>query len=482
LTPEVRRGAAPGAQPEAAIVLGAAAFFLWPTVLNWHPYLFWDTYGYFLQGKAYAGLILGWLQLAPAPPETAHGWIGAAGRMLAADPSIRSPTWSLLCYSLAALGGFWLLAALNAVVAACALELALLRLFGLAPGCRLAVMAGIAAFTSLPWFASYLMPDLYAGLLVLAAATLAFAWRDLGGAERAGLGALYLLSVSFHASHLPLAAGLAGLAAVPPAGGDGRLARALRLGLPVAGAAALLLGVNWLAFGHATLSPQSAPFLLARSWEDGPARGYLEAACPGAGWAVCAGLDALPGTAQGFLWDPERSYWGMSLATRAAVRAEEAAILAQAIAADPLGQLRASLANAAEQLGSFGLDDLVLGRGAAVTAEDYTFVYLPDAPAAVWGLSLFSALVYAGAALALLALAGSLAGPSARAAAPVAGFVLAALLLNAAVCGALSGPHHRYQARVVWLLPLLAAGLLLGPRETVTAAPRVPAPAAPGSP
>ena len=52
----------------------------------------------------------------------------------------------------------------------------------------------------------------------------------------------------------------------------------------------------------------------------------------------------------------------------------------------------------------------------------------------------------------------------------------------AAVCGALSGPHHRYQARVVWLLPLLAAGLLLRPRGAITAAPRVPAPAAPGSP
>ena len=30
------------------------------------------------------------------------GWIGAAGRMLARDPSIRSPTWSLLTYGLAA--------------------------------------------------------------------------------------------------------------------------------------------------------------------------------------------------------------------------------------------------------------------------------------------------------------------------------------------------------------------------------------------
>ena len=37
--------------------------------------------------------------------------------------------------------------------------------------------------------------------------------------------------------------------------------------------------------------------------------------------------------------------------------------------------------------------------------------------------------------------------------------VLAGLLANAAATGALSGPHHRYQARIAWLVvlpPLLA--------------------------
>ena len=90
------------AQPRLGLVLATAAALLWPTLLNWHPYLFWDTYGYFLQGKAYSQLLLGWSGLAPPPPETAAGWIGAAGRMLARDPSIRSPTWSLLTYGLAA--------------------------------------------------------------------------------------------------------------------------------------------------------------------------------------------------------------------------------------------------------------------------------------------------------------------------------------------------------------------------------------------
>ena len=37
-----------------------------------------------------------------------------------------------------------------------------------------------------------------------------------------------------------------------------------------------------------------------------------------------------------------------------------------------------------------------------------------------------------------------------------AGLVLVGVVLNAAVCGMLSGPEDRYQARVVWLVPLLA--------------------------
>jgi hypothetical protein len=451
---------------------------LWPTALNWHPYLFWDSYGYFLQGKAYAQLILGWLGLLPAPPEAAAGWIGAAARMLPRDPSIRSPTWSLLFYGLAAVGGFWLVAALNALVAAATLELALARLFLLPAVRRLAVLALMALATSLPWFSSYLMPDLHAGLLVLAAATLAFAWTRLDRLERAGLLALYLLSITFHSSHLPLALGLAALAPLLPGNGP-RLARAARLGLPVAAALAILLASGWLGFGRPTLAPQGPPFLLARSWEDGPARAYLEASCGREGWAICPHLGRLAPTAQEFLWRETDSYWAMDLATRVAVRAEEAAILARAVAAHPVAQLEASLWNTARQLARFGLEDFVLGRGAAVSLEDYTFLYLPAAPAAVWGLGPFTAVVYAATLLSLALLLAELLRHGSAPMLPAVLFLLAGLVLNAAVCGVLSGPHDRYQARVVWLVPLLAAGLALRPGAGLSPGRPAPAPAAP---
>ena len=54
----------------------------------------------------------------------------------------------------------------------------------------------------------------------------------------------------------------------------------------------------------------------------------------------------------------------------------------------------------------------------------------------------------------------------------VCAFILVTVLLlvNAAVCGALSAPVPRYQARLIWLVPAVAmlGGLVLGRRQTET--------------
>jgi hypothetical protein len=325
---------------------------------------------------------------------------------------------------------------------------------------RLIVWGMAAAGTTLPWFASYLMPDLLAGLLLMAAATLAFRWQALRVWERVWLLTLALLAGSFHGSHLLLGLGLAGLAALLAPRGV-RLAAAARLGLPQLGAVVLLLTAGWVGFGSLSLAPNAPPFLLARTWEDGPARAHLEATCPDRNWTICADLPALAPSAQEFLWRAHRSYWNMDHAKRAAIRSEAPAIVLGALIAYPTQQAAASVRNLAAQLARVGLDDLVVGRGAAVTRDDYTFVYLPQAPANVWGLSTFTATSCAVTAVAVLALA---AWSARRAHADELGLVLLVLLgvvLNAAICGILSGPHDRYQARVIWTLPVLAAGLVL---------------------
>ena len=267
-------------RPRIGIVLAGAALLLWPSILNWHPYLFWDTYGYFLQGKAYAQLCLAALGVLPVPAEAGEGWFGAAGRMLARDPSIRSPTWSVVTYATAVAGSFWLLALGNALVAAAAVELALARLFALPPVWRLLLLAVLAAVTSLPWFASFLMPDLYAGLLVLAAVLLAFGWSRLRPGERGrgrrplcgGADLSHLAAPARHPADAAVGADARHLVRAPPAPAAARAACRC--------AVALLVALGWLGFGEPSLTPRSPPFLLARAWEDGPARAYLAAVLP----------------------------------------------------------------------------------------------------------------------------------------------------------------------------------------------------------
>jgi hypothetical protein len=43
-------------------------------------------------------------------------------------------------------------------------------------------------------------------------------------------------------------------------------------------------------------------------------------------------------------------------------------------------------------------------------------------------------------------------------------------LANALICGGLSGPHERYQARLAWLIPLVALLLYYQIRKTAAAA------------
>ncbi len=45
------------------------------------------------------------------------------------------------------------------------------------------------------------------------------------------------------------------------------------------------------------------------------------------------------------------------------------------------------------------------------------------------------------------------------------GFVLTGILTNALVCGVFSAPLDRFQARTVWLIPLMAALLYYSVRE-----------------
>ena len=443
-------------------MLALSAGLLWPCLLNRYPYLFWDSYGYFLQGLGYWQLIGGAVHLLPYPAAAAidQGWVGAGARLLHADPAIRAIPYSLFFWPIVAGVGFWALAMVQAAVCAYLIDVALERLFGLGLRRRLVAWVVLTGASTLPWFASYLMPDIWAGLLILAGAMLAFAWSRLAATQRGTVAVIATLAASFHVSHLLLACCLVGLVAVIAR----RTAPVVRVAAPALGGLGLMLLGGWVFFGSASIAPQSPPFLLARQIEDGPALAYLHQTCPRGDrpgpWALCPVKDRIWTNAQDFLWSERDSYWAMT-GRRAAIRRQELPLIVDAAAAYPWMQLEASARNALRQFTRFGLEDHVVGRGAKVSWTDYDFTFHFDVYAIRAGLNRISAFLYlawSGALFVILWRAwqdrrmGGLGRPG--------WFLLIAVVGNAAICGVLSGPNARYQGRVAWLLLLLATVLV----------------------
>jgi hypothetical protein len=146
---------------------------------------------------------------------------------------------------------------------------------------------------------------------------------------------------------------------------------------------------------------------------------------------------------------------------------EAGQIVAATIRADPLGVARAMAGNMLLQLGSFGIGDTLDEAHFAVairprieqgfSARELTALdqarqaqgLLKDA---LMPLNPFHLLVVL-LALPLLVWAAWRGQGLALA---LALFLLAAVLGNALICGGLSGPHPRYGARIMWLLPVAA--------------------------
>jgi len=236
------------------------------------------------------------------------------------------------------------------------------------------------------------------------------------------------------------------------------------LALPPLLACAALVAVNAAGHGRASLSPYGNVFVLARVIEDGPGRAALNRFCPEAGWKLCEWRDAMPDSADDFLW---RADSPLNRAGGArAVSAEANAIIAAAIRIAPLATAGSALRNFARQMTDFATGDGLTAWPATVSPA-----ILRDFPGG-------EAASYAGARqthdtltvpepLGALHIAAELAGVAGcifalgfgwrrHVGAGFAAAALLAVLANAAVTGCLSGPHDRYQARIMWL-PLAVA-------------------------
>lgn len=450
VAPPARRLAAPlrRALSVAAVLLGAA-LMAWPAVLNGYPLVFIDSVSYLGQT-----LFPEWpWDKTPAYGAFLHGFHWG---------------WSL-----------WLALAGQALILSHLLWVAQRAARGgITPLAHIAVCAGMAALTSLPWFTATLMPDVFAGVAPLCLLLLGLARERLSRAEAAWLTLLGAFAVAAHLSHLPTALALVVFIAVAMRG----VMAPLRATLPIAIAVGALVGANAWAFGKPTLSPHGAVFLLARLQADGPAARTIRFACPRAGWHLCGFAARMPMDSDHFLWSaegpPNRQPNGTPISMGAMRLAPEAAAIVGRTLRERPGEVAAAMArNTLAQAGMVEVGDTLGNRHLAASARRAIAV-LPagelaafDAGAQMRGelaglaapyLLPHRAVLLGSLALLLVALVLALARRDRVRFALVAGLLLA-VGVNAFATGALSAPVDRYGARIVWLLPL-AAVLGLAPR------------------
>jgi hypothetical protein len=140
------------------------------------------------------------------------------------------------------------------------------------------------------------------------------------------------------------------------------------------------------------------------------------------------------------------------------IRTEEPIIVLRTFAAYPSASLDAFVGNALRQLSRFGLGDLMVDQRLSVDpAMKVTIV--ADDPAMVLVRDRFSLLCSIVVWLAICAF--PVAFWRMREARGLLSLIAVGLVANAFVCGMLSAVADRYQARVVWLLPLIMCALLV---------------------
>ena len=312
------------------------------------------------------------------------------------------------------------------------------------------------------------MPDVFAPVVVLSVFLLGFGGARITRGEAAWVMVLATFGIAAHLSHVPLALALLVVGGVLAR----RMGPVLRMAAPLAGAVALLLVTNLVGHGRASLSPHGATFLLARLQDDGPAARTLRAECPGRGWYLCAFVDRLPMDSDAFLWAPDspmnRDGSGQVRFLGGALLSGEAGeIVAETLRREPVGVGLAMARNAVAQLFMAQAGDTLVSDHLGGAVGSRIRPYFPAAEAARFDAAqqprgLLPAAVapvlwphgpvlILGLALCLLALWRR---PQARV---LVLLVLIGCAANALATGGLSKPHHRYEARILWLVPFAGA-------------------------
>lgn len=452
-------------------------------LINGAPLFYFDSLGYIDQGTSALRMIVpqGWLE-ATAP---AGGAVGGSGPVVQ-GPSVNSSRSAVYPVVLAILYHARLLLlvpVVGMVFTTVALWLPMriaLRQTGAAPSLWLLIGLPLLAASagSYAFYVAYLMPDIFAPVLLMVCATLFAFGPDMRRWEIVLAAVIGLIAIFVHPSHLLIAAGM-----VPVMLVGAVLVR--RRGWWIA---PLVIGVLVIFGTGERLLFRSVvkvvtnseatyyPFLTARLIADGPGLEYLERHCPDATIPTCklyAALsvsdDPMRLTASNIIFKRGAglgSFRNMPPEDQNAVAAFEPSFARAVVEEDPVGVITSLLDNTLHQASRYSIEMTIPDSGSISRAErlfpsaglDHGRLLVNRSWMPV--VEAVHTVVYA---LSLAVIAVLVAWPH-RVAWQVRLFalaVLAGILVNAFVCGAISQPAARYGARVIWLLPMLATILVL---------------------
>lgn len=467
-------------------------------LINGRPLFYFDTVGYIDQGQSVLDR-LGLIDLseradnaAPAADGAAQATAVAPTEAAAAAPGARtvdgsrSIFYSVAMGALASLGALELMNLLHAAAVIVAIWLPMKVAARLYPApfdvpMLVAMPVLAAALGSMPFFVAYLMPDIFAPVMILTIATAAVFGREMRLWELALAFALGSIAVVSHLSHLAIA-GLMVPAAV-------LIALILRRGtwwLALIFTVAIVL----VAFAQqATIRAAASkvadseviirPFLTARLIQDGPGYAYLEERCPDPDYPTCALHQALQLsddpwrlTASHIIFkqSPDLgSFRLMPEEDQVRVARNQVGFFRDVLFARPIDTTVAFLKNTLVQTTMFSVD-MTFASDSIIAQHDGVRGLLTGPfvdgritsgdDAWLTGLTRAQGVWYALCLLITLALIVRPAGlpPELRA---LAVLLLLGILANALVCGGISQPASRYGARMIWLLPVAAAMLVL---------------------
>jgi hypothetical protein len=487
------------AQAWAALWLVIAIALLWPAAINGGAFWFPDTSSYIRGADAAFVTATGspsdWsdrIVLSTSSAEDGVANEGSAKRASGPYPvngkmviSGRSIYYGFLIYLPIRFAGPWAAIAIQAALIAGGLTL-FLAVATRAMTQRRIFVASVAAatlvvLTPMAFYTCMLMPDIWSGMAAAMIALIAAMRVQMRKVEIAVAWALAAAAASFHSSHILIAlgVGVAALALAPNWRGRGA-------GF-VAGIAAAGMGLATSAIFSTTVEAQlgqkpiSPPFLSARLTSSGPGMTFLDNHCSKAlrdkRFALCEVLDQLPRPSDEFLWSEQRDSGVFQLAAKPLQRriaAEDKQFYLAVIAHDPLAYVGSFVAATAETLTSFNMINFNYSdlRRTGI-ARNLPEPVAQDALAsrAVANTMPTGFTLWATVAISLLSLIIVLAGlwrevragrGLGRRSQRLALLLIAGLLANAVICGALSKPDARYQMRLEWLLPLAAACTMIG--------------------